>query len=413
MFTTSQYNTSLCECGIPLMFSLIKPAREKLADIVSVQVTNFVVTLTTRVSHNIVPNTKIEIVSGGNISAAFIGQRTVTSVTSNSVSFDLRIPDVVDTETIAYIYTVPNIPNAKSYIVNFTKELAVPNDALVEIYPSSYEISGSNDFEPQTTVKIFSSFTTSSKTIIKLSITDIYNKLLFTEYKQLVCSKSLQTPCEIKAKQIINTEFIYLNRSNNWTYRHNGFLIAQFIPKINETELGIPDITIRLVKQSPARLPSNKNDDRLLLVVDPLLLQSRSVTATDLKAAILDNPISSSLKKNITIDDETNDWIIQASGLTVETLKKILVLKTTTNTEILVENLGEVSVAKVDDQPVPLISVLKKIIQLSEYREDYIFGELIYDPNVYFNANIILYDKNDSGTNFVLNDYSIYGQTIL
>jgi len=259
MFTTSLYNTSLCECGIPLTFSLIRPLKEKIVDVISVQVNNFVVTLTTRNAHTIPVNSIVEVVSGGNISPAFIGQKTVVAVTANSISFIMRVPDVLLTTVSAYLYTVPNIANASSYVVNFTKELSVPSDANVDISPASYEINGANNFEPQTTVKIFSSFTTSSKTIIKLSITDIYNKLLFTEYKQLVCSRQLDNPCEIKSKSVINTEFVYLNRSNNWTYRHNGFLIAQFFPKINDTELGIPNISVRLIKQDAARLPSNNS----------------------------------------------------------------------------------------------------------------------------------------------------------
>ncbi len=408
MFTTSQYNTSLCECGIPLNFGLIRPTREKLADIISVQVINFVVTLTTRTNHNIIVNDIVEIVSGGNISPVFIGQRTVTAVTTNTISFPLRVPDVVATQVTAYLYTVPNIANATSYVLNFTKELVVPSDAVVDISPATYEINGANNFEPQTTVKIFSSYTTASKTIVKLSITDIYNKLLFTEYKQLVCSRSLETPCEIKSRQIINTEYVYLNRSNNWTYRHNGFLIAQFLPKINESELGIPNVSIRLIKQDVARLPSNSNDDRLLLTVDPLLLQNRGITRLELKNAILDNPISSSLRKNISIDDDTNDWILQSSGLTIDTLKKILVRKTT-SAEILVENLGVASLPKLEKHSIPSTSILKTI-RVSEYREDYIFGQLIYDSNVYANSRITLYSDDYPDLIFTLNDYSLYGQ---
>lgn len=410
MLTTSQFNTSLCEQGIALTFGLIRPLKEKIIDVVSVQVINFVVTLTTRNPHTILVNDIVEVVSGGNISAAFVGQKTITAVGPNTVSFIMRVPDVTTTPVVAYLYTVPNIANASSYVLNFSKELSVPEDAIVDISPASYEINGSNNFEPQTTVKIFSNFTTSSKTIIKLSITDIYNKILYTEYKQISCSRLLDTPCEIRSKTVINTEFIYLNRENNWTYHHNGFLIAQFLPYIYESEDDYPEISIRLIKQDLADLPANTNADRLLLTVNPLLIQQKGVTRSEVRDAILENPISASLRKNISIDDDTNDWIIQSSALTIDTLKKVLVLKTQ-DSQVLVEDIGVATIPRIQNHPIPAVSLLKTI-KVTQYREDHIFGQLLYDPNVYFNSNIMLYSEDYPPLQFTINDYSLYGQEI-
>jgi hypothetical protein len=412
MITTSQFNISSCEQGISLTFGLIRPLKEKIIDVVSVQVINFVVTLTTRNPHTILVNDIVEVVSGGNISAAFVGQKTIISVGPNTVSFIMRVPDVTTAPVVAYLYTVPNIANASSYVLNFSKELSVPEDAVVDILPASYEINGSNNFEPETAIKIFSNFTTSSKTIIKLSITDIYNKVLYTEYKQISCSRLLDIPCEIRSKTVINTEFIYLNRENNWTYQHNGFLIAQFLPNVYESEDDYPEISIRLIKQDLADLPANTNADRLLLTVNPLLIQQKNVTRSEVRDAILENPISASLRKNISINDDTNDWIIQSSALTVDTLKKVLVLKTQSS-QVLVEDIsvGVASIPKIQNHPIPAVSLLKTI-KVTEYREDHIFGQLLYDSNVYFNSNIILYSEDYPALQFTINDYSLYGQEI-
>ena len=75
MLTTEQYSTSTCERGIPLTFGPIRPLKEKISDLVSVQVTNFVATMNTRNNHDIKVNDIIDVVSGGNISPAFIGQK--------------------------------------------------------------------------------------------------------------------------------------------------------------------------------------------------------------------------------------------------------------------------------------------------------------------------------------------------
>jgi hypothetical protein len=404
MFETSQYNTKICECGIPLNFSLIRPLKEKLAELVTVQVTNFLVTFTTRSSHSIAVGDTIEIISGGNLSSAFVGKHKIISLNSpfagnNSFSFILRVPDVIASDVVAYAYTIPNIDNSGRYIVQFTKELSVPDNAEIEISPNSYEIQGSSNFNPVTTIKIKSVYTTSSKAIIKLSILNIFGRVLYTEYKQIICSRFLDKPCEVVSLKPITPSYIYLNRKNNWTYKHNGFLIAQFIPDHNDEEH--KDISIRLNRPNNAILPSNTNFDRLVLRIDPLLAQEKNVSREQIKSAILDNPISSSLQKSILVDDKLDIIIIQSSGLTIDQLKKVVVLEEVANnttTKVLVENIGLITNYTPEPHPIPSIMFLTW--SNNEYK-NYFLGQFLFDYSIFNNQDMILYftDTNTNSSN--------------
>lgn len=396
MFTTSQFNTKICECGIPLNFDLIRPLREKLGDLSLVNVSNFVVTFTTRNNHSIKVGDVVEIVSGGNLSSVFVGNHTVTAVginnfgnlapgNNNTFSFSLRVPDLVTTEALGYVYTIPNIDNSGRYIVQFTKEVAVPDSADVDISPASYEIQGSSNFTPITTVTIKSNFTTSSKVIIKLSISNIFGRVLFTQYQQIICSRLLDKPCEIVSKKPIIPSYIYLDKKNNWTYKHNGFLIAQFIPDINQD---YKNISIRLNRPNEAVLPSNTNFDRLVLKVDSLLSQEKGVTRDQIKNAILDNPVSSSLQKNVLVDDKLDSIIILSSGLTIDQFKKIVVkeiLVNNTSTKTLIENIGTVSTYVPEPHPIPSVMFLT---WSNSDQKSYFLGQLLFDYSIFNNEEI-------------------------
>jgi hypothetical protein len=396
MFDTLQYNTKICECGIPLNFSLIRPLRENLAELRTVQVNNFLVTFTTRSSHSIRVGDTIEIVSGGNLSSVFIGKHKITEIGSsigglgnnNLFSFVLRVPDIISSDVNGYAYSIPNIDNSGRYIIQFSKELSVPDNAEIEISPSVYEIQGSSNFSPIATVKIKSIFTTSSKVIIKLSISNIFGRVLYTEYKQIICSRFLDKPCEIVSLRPITPSYIFLNRKNNWTYKHNGFLIAQFIPDHNDEH---KNISIRLNRPNQAILPSNTNFDRLVLKIDPLLAQTKNVTRDQIKTSILDNPISSSLQKNISVDDKLDVVIIQSSGLNIEQLKKVVVLEQITEnitTKILVEDIGSVSMYIPEPHPVPSIMFLT---WSNTEQKNYFLGQLLFDYSIFNNQEIKVY----------------------
>jgi hypothetical protein len=412
MFDTLQYNTKICECGIPLNFSLVRPLRENLAELSTVQVNNFLVTFTTRSSHSIKIGDTIEIVSGGNLSSVFIGKHKITAIGSsiggignnNSFSFILRVPDIISSDVNGYAYSIPNIDNSGRYIIQFSKELSVPDNSEVEISPSSYEIQGSSNFSPIATVKIKSTFTTSSKVIIKLSISNIFGRVLYTEYKQIVCSRFLDKPCEIVSLRPITPTYIFLNRKNNWTYKHNGFLIAQFIPYHNDE---YKNIFIRLNRPNEAVLPSNTNFDRLVLKIDSLLAQTKKVTRDQIKVAILDNPISSSLQKNISVDDKLDMIMIQSSGLNIEQLKKVVVVEETienTTTKVLIEDIGNVTVYVPEPHPIPSVMFLN----WSNYEQkNYFLGQFLFDHSIFNNQNMKIYftEPGDEISNEI--DYTI------
>jgi hypothetical protein len=401
MFETMRLNNKNCECGIPLGFTEVRPAKTKLGDLISVQVNNFVVTFTTLVDHTIKAGDLIEIVSGGTLDSVFVGRHTITAVGSlnqnaaNTFSFGLRTPDVTTTEVSGYVYTVPNIENSDSYVINFTKELSIPDNSDVVITPESYTIQGGNNFIPTTSVRISSLYTTSSKTIIKLSITNSFGKVLFTEYKQIVCSRSADSPCEIIAQKPIVPSFIYLNRQNNWTYKNNGFLIAQFIPDKNLN--GYENIKIRLPKPADGILPSNTNFDRLIFTYDPLLGQSKGISKGQVKTVILENPISASLQKNISIDEKFNRFIVSFSGMSVQQLENLQIEslspgETQTN-RITLKDVGEVALYISEPQSIPSIMFLS---WSDTNQVGYFFGQLLYDYHVLNNSDIVVTFKNNN-----------------
>lgn len=391
MFTTTQYNVNNCECGIPLSFNLIRPLKEKLANISSFQILNNVATITTSSAHNILVGTSIEIINSSNIPATIANKFTVSAVTSNSVSFIVRAADRIATSATGYIYSVPNIESRNQYVIKFSQELTVPNTAEITISPETYTIESSSNFSPETVVKIVSKFTTSSKSIIKLSISDIFNQLLYTEYKQIICSQASEKPCEIISKKPFVPTSIYLNRKNNWTYQHNGFTIAQFIPNKN---IEYKNLSLLLEKQNDAILPSATDTDKLLLKIDPLMMQKKNITRDQLKSTILNNPISASQQENINIEDTLNNWIIQGSSLTIEQLKGLVIIVFKDGTFISISDIGEVKRYIPKPQPIPAIMFL--------YWRDpssgigYQLGQIIYDTFIYENKNLIVNFMNNT-----------------
>lgn len=407
MFTTSQYRVNNCECGIPLSFNLIRPLKEKLADIVSFQIVNNIATLTTKIVHSIIPGTDIEVINNTNIPNIIANKFTVLSVTSNTVSFIVKASDRITTNAIGYIYSIPNIESRNQYIIKYSTELTVPDSAEVTISPDTYTIESSSNFIPETVVKIISKFTTSSKSIIKLSIIDIFNQLLYTEYQQIICSQSSEKPCEILSKKPFVPTSIYLNRKNNWTYQHNGFFIAQFIPNKN---IDYKNLSLILEKQNDAILPSATSSDKLVLKIDPIVLESKGITRAVLKSTILNNPISASQQENINIEDTLNNWIIQGSSLTTDQLKSIVIVSFKDGTSIRVGDIGDVKRYIPKPQPIPATMFLQWYD--SDNNIEYQLGQIIYDLYIYENKNLTINFMNNSKNikliNFVAPNYETY-----
>ena len=95
MLNTTQYNTSDCECGIPLTFDIIKPISLKLGEIIGASASNLVATLTTRTNHTIQSGENVEILSNNNsINTSFLGQHIITKRTDTTISYNLRHSDI-------------------------------------------------------------------------------------------------------------------------------------------------------------------------------------------------------------------------------------------------------------------------------------------------------------------------------
>lgn len=106
----------------------------------------------------------------------------------NTVNYSLE-----DAENgIIVNFPVPsNLIKQDQYILYFDAPVSLPNNAgnTVVFEPSdgSYAVFGSNTFTPVTFVKIKSSRKTQTKTLIRLTIKDTNNTILYTDYLLVVC----------------------------------------------------------------------------------------------------------------------------------------------------------------------------------------------------------------------------------
>lgn len=83
----------------------------------------------------------------------------------------------------------PNVPSKTIYSINFTEQFALPSGLTnTTISPASYTISNSSLFVPQVSVKIKSTHNGTSQSLIKLTIKDVSNNILYTDYVKIVCA---------------------------------------------------------------------------------------------------------------------------------------------------------------------------------------------------------------------------------
>jgi len=87
------------------------------------------------------------------------------------------------------INSLPNLPAKETYLLSFSVENTIPSGkANITLSPSTYTISNSKAFVPQVSAKISTQFNGESQSLIKLTIKDIYNNHLYSDYVNIVCS---------------------------------------------------------------------------------------------------------------------------------------------------------------------------------------------------------------------------------
>jgi len=93
-----------------------------------------------------------------------------------------------------------------AYIISFDSPVSLPknppNTILFEPASASYTVYGENNFVPKIFIKIKSLHRAQTKTLIRLTIKDIYNTILYLDYIMVICSP--QSVIKLKASLLSN-----------------------------------------------------------------------------------------------------------------------------------------------------------------------------------------------------------------
>ena len=390
MFLTLGLSNQACKCGTAISFSTIRPNRTKLFDIQEAVLANGIATFfVPRTITGVEIGQEIEIVVEDLNAQGFSGKYIVREIVQgisvgnsraviSNFSVNINRADITKIRIIAAGYSVNNIPPKSIYYVNFTTEVKVPATAVVSFSPSSYTLEGSANFVPQSVVTISSTYTTSTKTILKLSITDNHNTVLYTEYLSVVCSEAGASTCERIYEKPVTDPYIYLNPGNNWSFFYNNYPIIRFIPNKSYGTVS----SIRLDKKQSGFLPTSFTKNRFRIIVDPIKLVENKVTMQQLRTAL----------------DKQLDTVVST---TAGSLAYDILLK---ETPLLSEQVGKVLIAMVDQvQPVSgpgkeaLAVYIKQVADIEDYPADNyalptvgllragssFIGELVYIENIY------------------------------
>jgi len=286
----------------------------------------------------------------------------------------------------------PPIPPKDTYVVEFSKELSIPSGTSVIISPSGYSISKVNEFTPECSVQLISEYLSGNQTVIKVDIKDIYNKVLYSEYKKIVCSPQNTTidPCvridDTEASQSLDIE---LNERNNWEYKYNGFLIVKFIPN-NLSSI------IKLVfnKKSSAVLPvKSSTDDAIKINLNVQSMQEKNITTDMIRTAIYINSAqwdsyNNANTYNLTTAANTLS-LDSIDSRTPEQIRNILIIeRSITNTggastveKIYIKDVADVYYLEPTPAKIPTVSIMKYKNNNSSTLNK--FGEIQYNSDVY------------------------------
>lgn len=265
MFKSNIYTPRRCEKGISITFNRINTVSTKITDIRSTQISNNIAEITVASVNGINVGDSINIRSNGTIDNIYLGNHVVTNVNVDTNVISYRVFGVASDFVILLesvsgsVYSVPTIENSSNgYRVSFTIQSSVPgqntNKITTLLSPPSYQIQNANVFTPETTVSISSNYTDTSKVFVKVSITNLTNnQIVYTDYQEIVCSKSLNRPCQIILTDAQRSKFTDLTIDNNWTYKNQNYQLLQFIPYNDVSQ----NFILEIPSKNPASLPNS------------------------------------------------------------------------------------------------------------------------------------------------------------
>jgi hypothetical protein len=398
-----RYGVLEAACGLQVFFEKIIPRPTKIANIINATRVNSVSTITlNRLIESVSKNQRITIAQSTNapsdiipIPDSFIGDFTTTSsievVESNNLSltFDQNLPNTQGLSgqvMTGDLYKQSNIAPSDQYLIQFFIETKTPSSAEATVNPSSYIVGGYENFIPSTVLNVVSRYSKSVKILLKMVIKDYKsNTLLRTEYQEIIVSDASSKPCEIIYEKPIDTNFYELNKKNNWSYFHDGYLLAEFIPDKYHK-----DIIIKLIKKNNRLLPNRSDKDRIRIIADPIKLQDKQTTIDKIRNAVLDmyGTISNSIAI-ANLGNKSYDIIVENKLAKPEDFQDLIVdiVPPVTGTNIKFSEVATAENYTQDLASIPKISILKW--------NNYGIGELHYNSRIYDNDSILVNISGD------------------
>lgn len=309
----------------------------------------------------------------------------------NDIIFSTNLCDggvLVSFENLSSSGSGANISPTETYLIEFENELSIPSGNIITISPSGYTIKNSKSFTPQCVAKIKSEYTEGSQTLIKLVIKDINYNVLKTQYKRIICSPESGKPCFFPVKQPQGSQYVTLNRRNNWEYRYNGYMIAKFTP-----ESITDNIAIKLPRKDITYLPSKGRNDQFKITILATKLIEYGFTADHIKQTLGGNTAYTQDGKDII-------FVLDALGRTIEQVGTIQLGTVNSGnnqspTTIFIKSIGTVEFNIPKAAPIPnncLVHLLNnQNMQITS------LGELIINPNTYQVSDeiIVVYNGDD------------------
>jgi len=398
---TAKYGTLEAACGIQLYFDQLYPIPQKISNIINITRLNGVssVTLSEGIPESLKVGDKITVQQVSSAAAfsivpipdLFIGNFTITTMDriSNVVRFNQNLPNDTIGAVNGELYRQANISAAEKYIVSYTVETKVPVTASVVLRPSTITESGDRAFIPTTIVEIVSSYSISSKILIKMVVRDFKsNEILKTEYKEIIVADSADKPCEIIYNKPINISFYELNQENNWSYFYEGYLLAQFIPNAE-----YKDISIKVIKKNNILLPSRGNKNRIRIVANPVAIQAKKTSIDKIREAIVAQyDIINNAYAVVNLGNKSYDIIVEDVLLKPDDFKDLIVdtippaTPGTPGTPVKFQDVAQAIPYSQDVYAIPKIS----LIRWNNANNMRFLGELHYNDKIYNNDTFLL-----------------------
>jgi len=308
----------------------------------------------------------------------------------------------------------PPIPPKDTYVIEFSKELSIPSGTQVNISPSGYSISKINEFTPECSVQLISEYLSGSQTVIRVDIKDIYNKVLYSEYKKIVCSPQNSTvdPCvRIDSSERVQISDIELSEKNNWEYKYNGFLIVKFIPDDLSS-----DIKINLSKKSSSILPvKSSTQDSIKINLNIQAMQENNISVDMVRNAIFINSsqwdaINATSIYNLTTSANSLS-LNSIDSRTPEQIENILIVERQDPNssppqveKIYIKDVAEVIYAEPTPAKIPTVCIMK--YQDTGSNIPYKFGELHYNNSIYTQDDVLSIDIDGTKYSGFFNEIS-------